>query len=156
VRAYDYGVDGEQPYYTMELLDGGDLRELSPLPWPDVCSIAYDICSALSLLHSRGLVHRDVTPRNIRRTASGQAKLMDFGLLSPMGETTLLAGTPPFVAPELMGTMSLDGRSDLFALGTTLYYTLTNRQPFPARNFEQLRDGWRSTPPRPSNLAREV
>jgi hypothetical protein len=156
VRAYDYGVDGEQPYYAMELLDGGDLRELSPLPWPDVCNIAYEICSALSLLHSRGLVHRDVTPRNIRRTASGQAKLIDFGLLSPMGETTLLAGTPPFVAPELMGTMSLDGRSDLFGLGATLYCALTNRQAYPARSFDQLRDAWRSTPPRPSKLVDEV
>ncbi|HVW24436.1 MAG TPA: serine/threonine-protein kinase [Polyangiaceae bacterium] len=156
VRAYDYGVDGEQPYYAMELLDGGDLRELSPLPWPEVCTIAYEICSALSLLHSRGVVHRDLTPRNIRRTASGQAKLIDFGLLSPMGETTLLAGTPPFVAPELMGTMSLDGRSDLFALGTTLYYALTKRQPYPARSFEQLRDAWRSTPLRPSKLVPEV
>src|SRR5262249_54950297 len=53
VLAYDYGVVSEQPYYAMELLDGGDLRELSPLPWPDVCTIAYEICSALSLLHSR-------------------------------------------------------------------------------------------------------
>jgi hypothetical protein len=156
VRAYDYGVDGEQPYYAMELLDGGDLREHSPLPWQDVCTIAYEICSAVSLLHSRGLVHRDLTPRNIRRTASRQAKLIDFGLLSPMGETTLLAGTPPFVAPELMGTMSLDGRSDLFALGATLYYALTSRQPYPARSFEQLRDAWRSTPLPPSKLVREV
>src|ERR1051326_8432285 len=57
VRVHDYGIDGEQPYYSMELLDGGDLRELSPLPWQEVCTVAYEICSALSLLHSRGLVH---------------------------------------------------------------------------------------------------
>ncbi|HVW29557.1 MAG TPA: protein kinase [Polyangiaceae bacterium] len=156
VRVHDYGVDGEQPYYSMELLDGGDLRELSPLPWQEVCTIAYEICSALSLLHSRGLVHRDLTPRNIRRTASGQAKLIDFGLLSPMGETNLLAGTPPFVAPELLGTMSLDGPSDLFSLGATLYYALTKRQPYAARSFDQLRDAWRSSPLRPSKLVPDI
>ncbi|HVW30134.1 MAG TPA: protein kinase [Polyangiaceae bacterium] len=153
VRAHEYGFHGEQPYYSMELLDGGDLRELSPLPWQEVCTVAYEICSALSLLHSRRLVHRDLTPRNIRKTSSGQTKLIDFGLLSPMGETTLLAGTPPFVAPELITTMALDGRSDLFSLGATLYYALTRRQPYSARAFDQLQDAWRSTPARPSRLA---
>src|SRR5215471_11884248 len=156
VRALDYGVEGEQPYYALEILDGGDLRELSPLPWQDVCTIAYEICSALSLLHSRRLVHRDLTPRNIRRTQSGQAKLIDFGLLSPMGPTTLLAGTAPFVPPELVRTMSLDGRSDLFSLGATLYYALTRRAPYPAKSFEQLRDAWRSSPPRPSSIVSGV
>ena len=120
VRALDYGIEGNQPYYALELLDGGDLRELAPLGWQDVCGVAYEICSALSLLHSRGLVHRDLTPRNVRRTESGQSKLIDFGLLSPMGPTTLLAGTAPFVPPELVRSMSLDGRSDLFSLGATL------------------------------------
>jgi hypothetical protein len=152
VRALDYGVEGEQPYYAMELLDGGDLKELAPLPWQDVCTIAYEICSALSLLHSRRLVHRDLTPRNVRKTQSGQAKLIDFGLLSPMGPTTLIAGTPPFAPPELVRAVSLDGRSDLFSLGATLYYAITKRQPYPARSFDQLPDAWRGSPPRPSTL----
>ncbi|HVW27472.1 MAG TPA: protein kinase [Polyangiaceae bacterium] len=156
VRTYDYGVHAGEPYYSMELLDGGDLRELSPLPWQDVCTVAYEICSALSLLHSRGVVHRDVTPRNIRKTQSGQTKLMDFGLLSPMGATMLLAGTPPFVAPELVRSITLDGRSDLFSLGATLYYALTKRQPYPARTFDQLPDVWRGSPPRPSALVEGV
>jgi hypothetical protein len=152
VRAYDYGVDQGQPYYTMELLDGGDLHELSPLPWQQVCTIAYEICSVLSLLHSRRLVHRDLTPRNIRRTADGRAKLLDFGLLAAMGPTGLLAGTPPYVAPELIQSMTLDGRSDLFSLGATLYHALTGRTAFPARSFDQLRDLWRSNPAPPSRV----
>ncbi len=152
VRAHDYGLLGEEPYYCMELLDGGDLRELAPLPWQDVCTVAYEICSALSLLHSRRLVHRDLTPRNVRRTQSGQSKLIDFGLLSPMGPTTLLAGTPPFVAPELVRTLSLDGRGDLFSLGATLYYALTKRHAFSALTFDQLQDAWRGSPTRPSAI----
>jgi hypothetical protein len=152
VRAFDYSVDQGQPYYTMEILDGGDLHELSPLPWQEVCTIAYEICSVLSLLHSRRLVHRDLTPRNIRRTADGRAKLLDFGLLAPMGATGLLAGTPPYVAPELVQSMTLDGRSDLFSLGATLYHALTGRTAFPARSFDQLRDLWRSNPAPPSRV----
>jgi hypothetical protein len=152
VRAFDYGVADGQPYYTMEILDGGDLHELAPLPWQEVCMIAYEICSVLSLLHSRRLVHRDLTPRNVRRTADGRAKLIDFGLLAPMGPTGLIAGTPPYVAPELVQSMTLDGRSDLFSLGATLYQALTGRTAFPARRFDQLRDLWRSSPLPPSRV----
>ena len=121
VRAFDYGFDsGGEAFYTMELLDGGDLRSQAPLPWQTVCTIGYEICSALSLLHSRRLVHRDLTPRNVRLTSDNKAKLIDFGLLSPFGVSNLLAGTPSHVAPEVLNSMSLDGRSDLFSLGATL------------------------------------
>ena len=156
VRAFDYGVSDGQPYYTMEILDGGDLHELAPLPWQAVCMIAYEICSVLSLLHSRRLVHRDLTPRNVRRTADGRAKLIDFGLLAPMGPTGIVAGTPPYVAPELVQSMTLDGRSDLFSLGATLYHALTGRTAFPARRFDQLRDLWRSSPLPPSRVVPDI
>src|SRR5262245_38571572 len=99
VQAFDFGHDHGKPYYTMEVLDGGDLRELAPMPWQEACTVAYEMCSALALLHSRRLVHRDITPRNVRRTHDGRAKLLDFGLLAPMGPTALLAGTAPYVAP---------------------------------------------------------
>ena len=160
VRAYDYGFDpdqdGEHAYYTMELLDGGDLREVAPLPYREVCAIAYDICSALSLLHSRRLIHRDLTPRNVRRTSDGAAKLIDFGLLESFGPANTVAGTPPYVAPELVNKISLDARSDLFSLGATLYFALTGRVAFRVTRFEQLRDAWRSTPSAPSKLVPEV
>ena len=73
------------PYYTMELLDGGDLRERAPLPWREACALLRDVCSSLALLHSRRLVHRDVSPRNVRCTRDGRAKLIDFGAMAPMG-----------------------------------------------------------------------
>jgi serine/threonine-protein kinase len=156
VQAFEYGVEGERHYYTMELLDGGDLQALAPMRWQEVATAAYEICSALSMLHSRRLVHRDLTPRNVRRTADGKTKLMDFGLLSPMGPADVVAGTPPFVPPELVNLVSLDGRSDLFSLGATLYFALTGRHAFPARRFEQLRDTWRTSPRAPSKMVPDV
>jgi hypothetical protein len=156
VQASDYGLYNQEPFYVLELLDGGDIQTLAPLPWQDVCSLAYDVCSALSLLHSRQLLHRDVTPRNIRRTADGKAKLIDFGLLTPMGVPNTIAGTPPFVAPEAVERSALDARSDLFSLGCTLYFALTGHVSFPARTFPQLPELWQHAPLPPSGFAPDI
>lgn len=156
VRAFDYGIDGDTPFYTMELLDGGDVRTAAPIAWQPLCTIAYEICSALSLLHSRQLIHRDVTPRNIRLTGDGTAKLIDFGLLTPMGPVQLSAGTPSYVAPELAIGLSGDGRSDLFSLGATLYYGLTHRHAFPVRTGQNPRDAFRGRPRALGGLKPEV
>jgi hypothetical protein len=142
VEVYEFGIDETGPYYTMELLDGGDLHQLAPLPWRETCVIGRDICSALSLLHSRRLVHRDVSPRNVRRTADGFAKLFDFGALAPFGPSKLLVGTPPCSPPESVQSQRLDARTDLYALGATLYYLLVGRHAYVARDFSELREAW--------------
>jgi serine/threonine protein kinase len=118
IEVYDYGIDPAGPFYTMELLDEGDLRERQPLPWKTACGFLYDVCSSLALLHSRRLVHRDVSPRNIRCTAGGSAKLIDFGAMAPMGPCLQAVGTPPFTAPEVLHRLRIDGRTDLFSLGS--------------------------------------
>jgi hypothetical protein len=115
-----------------------------------------DVCSALSLLHSRRLVHRDVTPRNIRRTPDGKAKLIDFGAMVPFGTHKRVVGTPSFTAPEVLTGQALDGRADLFALGATAYYALTGQHAYPARTFANLRNAWRSQPPLPSRYAPDI
>ncbi|HKU42193.1 MAG TPA: serine/threonine-protein kinase, partial [Polyangiales bacterium] len=117
VTVHDYGIDAEGPYYTMELVEGGDLQQLAPLPWRKVCAIARDVCSALSLLHSRRLVHRDISPRNVRCDHEGRAKLLDFGALAPFGANKFLVGTPACCAPESVNLQPLDGRADLYGLG---------------------------------------
>jgi hypothetical protein len=150
IQVFDYGVSDGAAYYTMELLDGGDLSELSPLPWQEACALIYDVCSSLALLHSRRLVHRDVSPRNIRRTRDGRPKLIDFGAMASMGPCAQAVGTPAFVAPEVAQRASLDGRTDLFSLGATLYYALAGRPPYPARNFAQLHEVWAMKPVPPS------
>src|SRR5690242_8195691 len=65
IEVYDYGVDEVGPYYTMELLDGADLDKHAKLPWRQVCTLLSDLCSSLAILHSRGLLHRDVSARNV-------------------------------------------------------------------------------------------
>jgi tetratricopeptide (TPR) repeat protein len=151
VSAFDYGLAEGGPYYTMELLDGGDVRERAPMPWQEVCTLAHDVCSALALVHSRRLVHRDISPRNIRCTSDGKAKLIDFGAAVPMGPVSgLIVGTPQVVAPEVLQRANLDARTDLFSLGATLYFALTRRIPFAAQRFDDLFSAWAIKPRAPS------
>jgi hypothetical protein len=156
VEVYDFGLDSTGPYYSMELLDGGDLREHSPLPYREACAIAYDVCSSLALLHSRRLVHRDISPRNVRLTHDGSAKLIDFGALLAIGSSGQIVGTPPFVPPEVLHRSALDGRSDLYSLGATLYYALTARLAYPARDFADLQSAWMQRPAPPSGVVVDV
>jgi hypothetical protein len=142
IEVYDYGVDAVGAYYTMELLDGTDLREKRNLPVPEVCALLCDVASSLAILHSRGLLHRDVSPRNVRCTADGRAKLIDFGAMAPMGINHEIVGTPPCMAPETLQLQALDGRADLYALGTVAYWMLARRFPYPARSIDDLPELW--------------
>ncbi|HKP61056.1 MAG TPA: protein kinase [Polyangiales bacterium] len=158
IAVYDYGVGtDDSPFYTMELLDGGDLRERAPLGWRDACRLVFDVCSALALLHSRRLLHRDISPRNIRCTQDGQAKLIDFGAMAAMsGGGAEVVGTPAFTAPETLQRLALDARTDLYSLGVALYYALTARLPYPARSFSDLLSAWGHKPVPPSTLVADI
>lgn len=155
IRVHDYGNDGA-PYYTMELVDGSDLRDLGPLPYREACRYLRDIASSLALLHTRGLLHRDVSPRNARVGRDGCCKLLDFGALSPFGTARQLVGTPPCVPPEALRRMPLDQRVDLYALGAVAYCALTGRHAYPSRRFSHLETAWKIAPPPPSSLARGI
>jgi tRNA A-37 threonylcarbamoyl transferase component Bud32/tetratricopeptide (TPR) repeat protein len=152
IEVYDYHTDEQGPFYTMELLTGGDLRQRSPITWREACRLLCDVCSALALLHSRRFVHRDLTPLNIRCTTDERAKLFDFGSMVQFGRSKHVVGTPPFVAPEALHGQMLDGQTDLFALGATAYYALTGRHAYSARTLNELPDLWRAVLPPPSQL----
>jgi hypothetical protein len=158
IEVYDYGVTPDGVcYYTMELLDGGPLRERVPLPWREACRLIFDVCSSLALLHSRRLLHRDVSPRNVHCTRDGNAKLIDFGAVAPMSASGgLIVGTPPFTAPEIVHRSATDGRADLYALGATLYYALTGQLAYPARSFAELFACWNQRPAPPSLRVPEI
>jgi hypothetical protein len=153
INVHDYGVAEGRPFYTMELLDGSDLRELAPLPWPKACSLLRDVASSLALLHSRRVLHRDLSPRNVRCTADGRAKLIDFGTMAPMGVARDVAGTAPYIAPEALHGQSIDARTDLYSLGALAYWMLTGYNAYPARDIGDLSELWTHAVPLPSVLA---
>ena len=156
VEVFGFGVDPEGPYYTMELMDGEDLRHVRDLAVGDAVKLFADVASALAFLHDRGVVHRDVAPRNVRCTKDGRAKLLDFGVVVDAGYAGDLAGTPGYVAPEALYGLPLDGRSDLFGFGVLAYFALTHQLPFPCRSFEEQVDAMRTAPERLSKLRPDV
>jgi tetratricopeptide (TPR) repeat protein len=152
VAAYDYGTDAQGPYYVMELLEGADMRELSPLPYPQACRYLREIAASLALLHARRLVHRDVTPGNVRVIEGGECKLLDFGLLAAFGDKGDGSGTPPCVPPEALEGRPLDQRADLYSLGALAYFLLTGRHAYPAKDALQLPTYWSRPLEPPSKL----
>jgi tetratricopeptide (TPR) repeat protein len=156
VEVYDYGVSKEGPFYTMELLEGQDLRALGRCAIDVACSLLRDVASALALVHARHLLHRDVGPRNVRRSGDGAAKLLDFGVLASSGVAGDVAGTPPCMAPETVRLLPVDHKVDLYGLGALAYWLLTGRHAYPAKSVMELERLWAERPPRPSDLRPEV
>jgi hypothetical protein len=146
IEVYDYGVDERGAYYTMELLDGADLRKLAPMQWQEACKLLRDVASSLALLHSRRHLHRDISSRNVRCTKDGRAKLIDFGAMAPLGATAKVIGTPAFIAPEALNHQPLDQRTDLYALGALAYWLMTKRYAYRAHYMAHLHDAWRTQP----------
>jgi hypothetical protein len=157
VDVYDFGIteDGVR-FYTMELLDGADLSQLAPLPWRTVCQQLRDVATSLALLHVRRLVHRDVSPRNVRIDGEGRAKLLDFGTVTTFGRSSEVAGTPTCIAPEIVRGLELDGRTDLFSLGVVAYTALTNRRPYSHTRIGDAESAWRVKPQAPSEFVPDI
>jgi tetratricopeptide (TPR) repeat protein len=146
IEVYGYDIDTDGPYYTMELLEDGGLSALVPMQWPQACRVLRDVAAALAMVHSRRMVHRDVTLHNVRLTGAGKAKLIDFGAMTPIGIPAHTIGTPAYMAPEAVYHQALDQRTDLYALGALGYRLLCGRDAYSARRIDQLRDAWRSRP----------
>jgi hypothetical protein len=155
IRVFEYGVDDEGPYYTMELLDGRDMRKAAPLPYQEVCLYLRDVATSLALLHARRLIHRDLSPANVRMTLDGHCKLLDFGALTAFGHSNIVVGTPPGIPPEVLSGAPLDQRTDLYALGALAYWMLTGRHAYPARELAGLPKAWESPPAPPSSFTGE-
>jgi len=156
IEVYDYGLTEAGRYYTMELLDGTDLNQLGAQPHLEACRLLRDVASSLALMHAHRLVHRDVSPRNIRLTRDGRPKLIDFGAISPFGIAEDVIGTPLCMAPELLHSQPLDQRTDLYSLGIVAYWLLTGRHAYPARRIQDLLMIWETPPVPPSQLVKEI
>jgi hypothetical protein len=150
VIVHDVGRDPDDGtlYMALEHLKGRTLatviHEAAPLPWREAVRITARVAEALGHAHSEGVVHRDIKPANIMLLDSGEPKIMDFGIAKMATATTRLTstgqffGTPLFMAPEQALGQPVDGRSDLFSLGTVAYELLTARRPFEADNVPRI------------------
>jgi serine/threonine protein kinase/Tfp pilus assembly protein PilF len=148
---------GDRCYCAMELVEGETLeavvRRDGPLKLDRALEIAVQITRALVAAAERGLVHRDLKPGNIMLARSDsspakiEVKVIDFGLAKAAsaiaGEMELtrgaFVGTPAFASPEQFAGGSIDARTDIYALGVTLWFTLTGRLPFAGRTIEEIR-----------------
>ena len=132
VTIYDCGVLDERPFICMELMSGQPLDERldqfpSGLPIDELLDIAEGLLSGLQAAHERGVVHRDIKPSNVMMSDEGIVKLMDFGIAGggDPSKSTIIAGTPHYMAPEQFIGKGIDHRTDLFAVGVSLYELLT-------------------------------
>jgi serine/threonine-protein kinase len=141
--------DKSRRYLAMEFVSGRSLRamidERNPLPKDRALDIARQVCDALVYLHAHGVVHRDIKPENILLTASGQAKILDFGIAQFEAARRLTwagfsstVGTPDYMAPEQIRGRRGDARTDLYALGTLMYEMLTGYLPYASSNARAL------------------
>jgi non-specific serine/threonine protein kinase len=142
-QIHEIGEDNGTLFIAMELLEGESLAERlrrGPLSVSDAVSVALGMLAALTALHHRGLVHRDVKPSNVYLTPHG-VKLLDFGLarrdtVTPADVTVALTqpgfaiGTPRYMAPEQVAEDDVDGRADIFATSAILFEMLAGRPAF--------------------------
>ncbi|MBI2919649.1 MAG: protein kinase [Planctomycetes bacterium] len=132
-RVYDFGkLEPENDYFfTAERVDGKNLFEATEHSDLNRClDLAAQIARALSFMHERGLVHRDVKPANVLVPDQGPARVIDFGIAKPLDDLGEVAGTLGYLAPEALRGQPFDHRVDLYALGVTLYVILGRMPPF--------------------------
>lgn len=143
VKAYEVGLSNDRYYFTMEYIEGQDLRkklnQQGPFPENELLTILTQILRALDYADSIGLIHRDIKPDNIIIDSSGVAKLCDLGLAKvgisdnhSLTQAGMVVGTPFYISPEQCRGRELNIRSDIYSLGATLYHMATGKVPFNA------------------------
>lgn len=147
VTIFDAGEEHDLAYIAMEFLSGADLQQATRpgqlLPVDTVLSIGARVARALGHAHGQRVVHRDIKPGNIMYDpATDTVKVTDFGIAritdASRTRTGLVLGTPSFMSPEQLAGQPLDGRSDLYSLGATLYQLLTGQLPLQAESMAAL------------------
>ncbi|PYX97113.1 MAG: hypothetical protein DMG71_04050 [Acidobacteria bacterium] len=162
-------------FLAMELVEGETLERVIPengLPLEKFFDLAIPLSEALSAAHDKGIIHRDIKPRNIMIDNRGSIKVLDFGLAKitefagaqypdfqthSLTGTGVVMGTIPYMSPEQVQGQKLDARSDIFSLGVVLYQMATGRRPFHAESSAELISSiLRDTPPTVTELRSDV
>ncbi|PPD56858.1 MAG: serine/threonine protein kinase [Methylotenera sp.] len=147
VTIYDAGEEHDLAYIAMEFLKGKDLaphtKAHNLLPILQVLDIVIKVADALDYAHASNVVHRDIKPSNIMvELDTGIVKVTDFGIAritdASKTKTGIVLGTPSYMSPEQLSGKKIDGKSDLFSLGVTLYSLLTGELPFTADSMTAL------------------
>ncbi|MFK7986528.1 MAG: serine/threonine-protein kinase [Sandaracinaceae bacterium] len=148
MEIYDFSGEGsEEAYIAAELLTGPTLKrwreDAGQVPAEVAACVVIEVCRALAAAHEAGIVHRDVKPENVLLHEDRTLKLTDFGIADMMDAHSMTAtgqilGSPGHMAPEQIEGKPTDPRTDLFSLGTVLYYLSTGRLPFTGRNPHQI------------------
>jgi serine/threonine-protein kinase len=143
VTVYQVGRVGDRPYFSLELMDGGNLAQrlaAATLPPPEAARLVQTLARAVQAAHEAGVVHRDLKPANVLLTVDGTPKITGFGLAKFVGsdsgrtQSGAILGTPSYMAPEqAQGAghgQEVGPAADVWALGAILYECLTGRPPF--------------------------
>jgi len=139
IRVHDFGSAGDLLWFTMSFIDGPSLAlkldRHGRLHEEEVARLAVPLLDALDYAHARGVIHRDIKPENVLLDAAGRPFLSDFGIAKVGGGiartgTGFVLGSPGYLSPEQLQGEPVDGRSDLYSLGITLYEALTDSVPF--------------------------
>jgi serine/threonine-protein kinase len=165
LRCYSVGEESGWHYLAMEFIDGASmqswLKQLGKLSVGDALLVTIACANALQHAHDQNLIHRDIKPDNILVTNKGVIKVADLGLAKALtddlnlSQTGTGAGTPHYMAPEqARDAKHVDGRSDIYALGSMLYCFLTGLPPFKGETYVELllaKEAGKFTPTRRSN-----
>ena len=147
VKILDAGVHENTPYIVMEYIEGQDLEYIvktkNKLSVNESLSIFMQLLSALAYVHSLGIIHRDIKPKNILIDKSGTVKLTDFGIAKSLYSSVKTStggylGAPAYSSPEQMDSLTIDNRSDIYSLGITFYEMLVGVTPFSSNSIPSL------------------
>ncbi len=163
---HDFDTQRGVDFLVMEYIPGITLSEKvagRPLPEKDVLRLGLQLADGLAAAHDQGVVHRDLKPGNLRVTADGRLKILDFGLAKlrlpvtesaateSLSETQAMAGTLPYMAPEQLLGGEIDARTDIHAAGCVLYEMATGQRPFAEVERSQIIDAILHRRPRSPN-----
>jgi serine/threonine-protein kinase len=139
----------------MELCEGQTVQQNRPQTVQETVRIFVEVAGALAHMNTNGIVHADTKPNNIMVCPEGNVKVIDLGQSCPVGTVKArIQGTPDFIAPEQVHRRPVDGRTDVFNFGATIYWTLTGRPiptVLPKEGSLTLNNGQRITPPEQLN-----